>query len=63
MLEVFVRHWGIRGVQGQVVPASSVFIGEYEGEEPTVSCGCGDDKEVTVEGWKIVLSWLEMSVL
>ena len=40
-----------------------VFIGNSDGEEPTVSCGCGDDKEVTVEGWKVVLFWLEASVV
>ena len=63
MLEIVVWHWGVRGVQGQVIPASLVCMGDSDGEEPAVSCGCGDDKEVTGEGWKIVLSWLQVSVL
>ena len=56
-------HGVICGIQGHVLPSGSVWKGKSDCEELVVGYGCGDDKEVAVEGWKIVLSWLQVSVL
>ena len=40
-----------------------IFVGDSDGEDPVVLSGCGDDEVVAVNGWKVVLFWLEASVV